>query len=87
VSANYAAVACIDLPTCHGQWWPAADFSNGFHLTQHIGPNYLGGQLDSDARTAIHLSHRLGALLVTRCCCCSAGSSSAMAWAAWRAWC
>jgi cytochrome c oxidase assembly protein subunit 15 len=65
VSANYAAVACIDLPTCHGQWWPAADFSNGFHLTQHVGPNYLGGQLDSDARTAIHISHRLGALLVS----------------------
>lgn len=40
------------------------DFANGFHLTQHIGPNYLGGQLDSDARTAIHFTHRLGALLV-----------------------
>ncbi|MBK4989687.1 COX15/CtaA family protein [Pseudomonas sp. S36] len=65
VSANYAAVACLDLPTCHGQWWPAADFGNGFHLTQHVGPNYLGGQLDSDARTAIHVSHRLGALMVT----------------------
>jgi len=65
VSANYAAVACVDLPTCHGEWWPQADFANGFHLTQHIGPNYLGGQLDSDARTAIHLSHRLGALMVT----------------------
>ncbi|CAD5106685.1 COX15/CtaA family protein [Zestomonas carbonaria] len=65
VSSNYAAVACVDLPTCHGEWWPAMDFANGFHLTQHIGPNYLGGQLDSDARTAIHMSHRLGALLVT----------------------
>ncbi len=65
VSSNYAAVACIDLPTCHGQWWPAMDFANGFHLSQHIGPNYLGGQLDSDARTAIHFTHRLGALLVT----------------------
>ncbi|WP_137817615.1 COX15/CtaA family protein [Pseudomonas sp. 2FG] len=65
VSSNYAAVACIDLPTCHGQWWPAVDFANGFHLTQQIGPNYLGGQLDSDARTAIHLTHRLGALAVT----------------------
>jgi cytochrome c oxidase assembly protein subunit 15 len=65
VSSNYAALACIDLPTCHGQWWPNTDFANGFHLTQHIGPNYLGGQLDSDARTAIHLTHRIGALLVT----------------------
>ena len=65
VSSNYAAVACVDLPTCHGEWWPAMDFANGFHLTQHIGPNYLGGQLDSEARTAIHMSHRLGALLVS----------------------
>ncbi len=65
VSSNYAAVACVDLPTCHGQWWPQADFANGFHLTQHIGPNYLGGQLDSDARTAIHLTHRFGAVLLT----------------------
>ena len=64
VSSNYAAVACADFPTCHGQWMPAMDFANGFHLTQHIGPNYLGGQLDSDARTAIHFTHRLGALLV-----------------------
>ncbi|MBX9914838.1 MAG: COX15/CtaA family protein [Pseudomonadaceae bacterium] len=65
VSSNYAAVACVDLPTCHGQWWPSMDFANGFHLTQHIGPNYLGGQLDSDARTAIHMTHRLGAVLLS----------------------
>jgi len=65
VSSNYAAMACTDLPTCQGQWWPEADFANGFHLTQHIGPNYLGGKLDSTARTAIHLTHRIGAVLVT----------------------
>ncbi|RMQ49158.1 hypothetical protein ALQ04_00335 [Pseudomonas cichorii] len=65
VSANYAALACTDVPTCQGQWWPDTDFTNGFHLTQHIGPNYLGGKLDNEARTAIHLSHRVGALLVT----------------------
>lgn len=65
VSSNYAAVACIDFPTCHGSWWPAMDFANGFHLTQHIGPNYLGGMLDGQARTAIHVSHRLGALVLT----------------------
>lgn len=64
VSSNYAAVACVDLPTCHGQFWPAMDFANGFHLSQQIGPNYLGGQLDSEARTAIHMTHRLGAVLV-----------------------
>lgn len=64
VSANYAAMACTDIPTCQGQWWPDTDFANGFHLNQHIGPNYLGGRLDSEARTAIHLTHRAGALLV-----------------------
>jgi len=61
VSANYAAMACIDFPLCQGQWLPDADFASGFHLVQHIGPNYLGGQLDSEARTAIHLAHRAGA--------------------------
>lgn len=65
VSSNYAAVACTDLPTCHGEWWPEMDFANGFHVTQHIGPNYLGGQLFSEARTAIHMTHRLGAILVS----------------------
>ena len=64
-SANYAAMACPDLPTCHGQWLPEADFANGFNLTQSIGPNYLGGQLDGPARTAIHISHRVGAIIVT----------------------
>lgn len=64
-SANYAAVACPDLPTCHGVWWPAADYAQGFNIFQHVGPNYLGGLLDNHARTAIHFSHRLGALTVT----------------------
>ncbi|GAA5443715.1 heme A synthase [Microbulbifer sp. NBRC 101763] len=64
-SSNYAALACPDFPTCHGEWWPQADFQEGFNITQQIGPNYLGGALESDARTAIHLSHRIGALLVT----------------------
>jgi cytochrome c oxidase assembly protein subunit 15 len=65
VSSNYAAMACTDFPTCQGQWLPDADFSSGFNLAQHVGPNYLGGHLDSEARTAIHLTHRLGAGLVT----------------------
>jgi len=58
VSANYAALACPDLPTCQGAWWPQADFAAGFSL-QHP----LGG-LSAEALTAIHLLHRLGALLV-----------------------
>ncbi len=64
-SSNYAALACTDFPTCHGSFFPQADFASGFDITQEVGPNYLGGQLDNDARVAIHLSHRLGAMVTT----------------------
>ena len=64
-SSNYAALACPDFPTCQGDWWPEADFAHGFDVFQEVGPNYLGGQLYGEGRTAIHLTHRLGALLVT----------------------
>ncbi|GAA6133059.1 COX15/CtaA family protein [Halopseudomonas sabulinigri] len=65
-STNYAAVACIDLPTCHGEWWPEMDFATGFNLLhQPVGPNYLGGMLDGPGRTAIHFTHRIGAVLTT----------------------
>lgn len=58
VSANYAALACPDLPTCQGAWWPATDFAGAFGL-RHA----LGG-LSVEALTTIHLAHRIGALLV-----------------------
>lgn len=64
-SSNYAALACADFPTCHNTWLPEMDLQQGFNVFQHIGPNYLGGQLDNAARTAIHFSHRLGAVVVT----------------------
>lgn len=62
-SSNYAAVACIDLPTCHGEWWPEMDFAAGFNIFQEIGPNYLGGMLYGEGRTAIHFTHRVGAVI------------------------
>ena len=62
-SANYAALACPDLPMCNGQWWPAADFQEGFVLWREIGVDYEGGLLDQRSRVAIHLSHRIGAVI------------------------
>ncbi|MEE4658987.1 MAG: COX15/CtaA family protein [Halieaceae bacterium] len=62
-TSNYAAVACPDLPTCQGRWLPSADFAAGFDVLQQVGPNYLGGTMTNEARVAIHLSHRLGALV------------------------
>lgn len=64
-SSNYAAVACVDLPTCHGEWWPDMNFSAGFNVFQEIGPNYLGGMLDGPGRTAIHFTHRIGAVITS----------------------
>lgn len=62
-SSNYAGLACTGFPTCNHQWWPEqTDFTEGFHVTQEVGPNYLHGQLHAPARTAIHWTHRLGAL-------------------------
>jgi cytochrome c oxidase assembly protein subunit 15 len=65
-SANYAALACPDLPTCQTQWWPAiADFDEAFVLWRGIGIDYEGGVLDHPARVAVHFAHRLGAILAT----------------------
>ena len=41
------------------------DFTEGFNLFSEVGPNYLYGLLENDARVAIHYSHRVSALLVT----------------------
>ncbi|MDM4767580.1 COX15/CtaA family protein [Pelomonas sp. SE-A7] len=66
VSTNYAVLACDDFPSCHsGQWWPATDFAAGFTLWRHLGVDAQGGWLPYEALTAIHLTHRIGALVVT----------------------
>jgi len=64
-SANYAALACPDFPTCQTQWWPPADFGEGFVLWRGLGVDYEGGVLDNAARVAIHLTHRIGALVTS----------------------
>ena len=60
-SSNYAAVACPDFPTCQAELWPEMDFGEGFIVWRGLGTNYEGGVLALDARTAIHMAHRLGA--------------------------
>ncbi len=65
VSTNYAALACIDLPTCHGEWVPKMDFQHGFQLLRELGHTAAGDKLSYDALTAIHWTHRVGAVVVT----------------------
>jgi cytochrome c oxidase assembly protein subunit 15 len=63
VSSNYAALACTDLPTCQQQWWPDTNFAEAFTIAREIGIDYEGGVLDQAARNAIHITHRIGAIL------------------------
>ncbi|MEM1262445.1 MAG: COX15/CtaA family protein [Pseudomonadota bacterium] len=64
-STNYAALACPDFPTCQTEWWPAMNFEEGFILWRGLGTDYEGGVLDNPSRAAIHVTHRVGALIVT----------------------
>jgi cytochrome c oxidase assembly protein subunit 15 len=62
-STNYAALGCSDFPQCYGgQWWPQMDFKEAFVIWRGLGVDYEFGVLENDARTAIHMTHRLGAL-------------------------
>lgn len=63
VSTNYAALACVDFPTCHGEWLPQMDFRHGFQLVRELGMTASGIHLGYDAITAIHWTHRVGALV------------------------
>jgi len=64
-SSNYAAIACPDFPKCQNAWWPQTDYSNAFILWRGLGINYEGGVLENPARVAIHLTHRMGAIIAT----------------------
>ncbi len=64
VSSNYAALACSDFPTCLGAWLPEMDFAAAFQLHRDLGQNADGTLLSNAALTAIHWSHRCGALIV-----------------------
>ncbi len=71
VSANYAALSCgagnwsaSNFPQCVGQWWPRANFQEGFTLWRGIGVDYEGGVLDGASRIAIQLVHRAMAVVL-----------------------
>ncbi|WP_265946943.1 COX15/CtaA family protein [Dechloromonas sp. A34] len=64
VSSNYAALACPDFPLCQGQWRPVMEFGQAFSLHRELGQTAAGELLPFEALTAIHWTHRLGALAV-----------------------
>jgi cytochrome c oxidase assembly protein subunit 15 len=63
VSTNYAALACGEFPTCQGAWLPVMEFDHAFHIFRELGMTPDGQSLNLAALTAIHWTHRLGALV------------------------
>jgi cytochrome c oxidase assembly protein subunit 15 len=62
VSANYAALACPDLPGCQGRAVPDMDFANAFHVVRELGRTSEGALLGNESLTAIHWTHRMFAV-------------------------
>lgn len=63
-SANYAAVVCYDFPSCYNKkWLPESNFKEAFTLSQPVGVNHEHGRMSPAARIAVHMSHRLGAVI------------------------
>jgi heme a synthase len=65
VSSNYAVLACGGFPQCNGAWWPDMDFGHGFTLKRELGRAGDGDFLPFEALVAIHMAHRLFALLAS----------------------
>lgn len=64
-SSNYAALHCVEFPTCTGgQYLPAMNFTEGFDFLHEFDKNYEFGVMSNEARIAIHTTHRIGAVII-----------------------
>ncbi len=63
-STNYASLACADLPTCQAKWWPDMQWGDAFDFTRDLGKLDSGANIGLPALTAMHYTHRLGAIVV-----------------------
>lgn len=64
VSTNYAALACMDFPTCQGHWIPPMTLEHTFDLLRPLGSTTQGDPLPFAALTTIHFTHRVFAIVV-----------------------
>lgn len=63
-AANYAAVACTDLPICEPGWQQKFDLDSALSVP-HGFEDYEYGVFPYEARMTIHVLHRIGAMVVT----------------------
>ncbi|RUO49027.1 COX15/CtaA family protein [Pseudidiomarina donghaiensis] len=59
VAANYAAMACTELPFCEGNWTERLDIAGAFSVPE--ASTYQYGAHDYAERMTIHIAHRFGA--------------------------
>ena len=76
VSTNYAVLACTGFPSCNGQWWPQMNFAEGFTILRELGRSGTGSFIPMDALIAIHMVHRIVALVLFAGLC-------TLAWRLW----
>lgn len=62
-SANYASLACTELPICEGNWNERLDVAGAFSLPS--AENYEYGVHDYEERMTMHVVHRVGAIVVS----------------------
>ena len=63
-SSNYAALHCVEFPTCTGgEYLPAMNFTEGFNFLHEFDKNYEFGVMSNEARIAIHTTHRIGGVI------------------------
>ncbi|MDN7125570.1 COX15/CtaA family protein [Pseudidiomarina terrestris] len=61
VAANYAALACTDLPICEGDWQSQLDVAGAFSVPEAV--TYQYGAHDYAERMTMHVAHRIGAII------------------------
>jgi len=62
-SSNYAAMSCVELPICQGDWLNDLNFEQSFNLIPPNKESYEFGHLAHNERVTIHVTHRLGAII------------------------
>ncbi len=76
-SANYASLACTELPFCEGDWISNLNIAGAFSIPE--ASNYEFGVHPYEERMTMHVLHRIGAIFVALYFCWLAFSLHAKA--------
>ena len=64
-SSNYAALVCVELPICQGNWIEELNFEESFDPIPPQRDSYEFGHFEHDERITIHVVHRIGAIITS----------------------